>query len=242
MSGLLVCIPSAGRPDHVAKYPALGPDPAILGGSPVWVVPADEADAYAAAGARVLPTGSREGAAHVRNAILEFAGDRVVAMVDDDVRKVEQVDPDTGAKWEVTVERALASMLDRLLMSDLRLIGAAPTANAYFTKRRTSVSLFAKSGLWVVRPSHLRLDTMLQVKEDYDFNLQHYATFGGWLRADDILLHSQQRTVSGGCAPLRAAGADQWAVNYLLGKWPGLVRKHATRAGEVSLTIPRRGK
>jgi hypothetical protein len=230
-----IYIPSAGRPGNVEKHP--------MGLVAFWVVPEDEADAYAEAGACTLPIGSRESAARARNAILDHAGqhfpESMLAMVDDDIVRVEQVNPDTGEKWPILLATALGDMADRLASSDLRLMGAAPTTNAYFTKRRTSFNLFAKSGTWVVRSSELRLDEGLRVKEDYDFNLQHYTAFGGWLRADDILVHSAKPTPTGGCAPLRATNADAEAVEYLLAKWPGLVRAHSTRVNEVTLTIPK---
>lgn len=225
-----IYIPSAGRPGNVDRHP--------LGLTATWVVPEDEVDAYEERGAIAVGRGSRASAAAARNAILDDAGDSLVAMVDDDVSRVVQVDPDTGDKWPILLSDALDAMRERLLSSDLRLIGAAPTTNAFFTKRRTSINLFAKSGTWVVRPSELRLDEGLRVKEDYDFNLQHYATFGGWLRADDLLVHSAPMK-AGGCTALRADGADAEAVEYLLAKWPGLVRRHSTRENEVSLTVPK---
>jgi glycosyltransferase involved in cell wall biosynthesis len=230
---MLIAIPSTGRPHHVAPMMDELPEA-------VWFVPADEVDAYAAAGADVRGLGSRAGASVARNAILDRAGDRTVAMVDDDIRWTRRVNVDMGVVDDVSLIDALREMYDRLQLSDMRLIGAAPTTNAYFTKRRTSLNLFARSTAWVVRPSALRLDQRLRVKEDYDFNLQHYREFGGWLRADDLLFSNQQRVAQGGCGPLRADGAEEEAVAYLLEKWPGLVRRHSTRANEITLTIPRR--
>lgn len=239
---IAVAIPSAGRPDHPAKYLGLlAPQDGILG--PLWFVPPDEVDAYRAGGAKyVIGRGGRDGIAKVRNNILDYAQERgleEIAMVDDDLRRLFAYSLAAKEKVPMTLGLAVRTMHDRLALSDMRLIGVAPTDNAYFTKRHTSVNLFAKSGLWLIRETHLRLDERLRTKEDYDFCLQNYVEYGGWLRADDILGTWQQRVERGGVGAARAAGADDFAVNYLLEKWPGLVRKHSTRAGEVTLTVPK---
>lgn len=228
-----IYVPSSGRPEHVNKYADLDALDAF------WVVPPDEVTAYEERGANVLGIGSRYGAATVRNSILEHAGNADVAMVDDDISKVIQVDPDTKVQKRISLSDALEDMLGRLTMSDMNLIGVAPTANAFFANRRTSLNLFAKSTVWVIRPSELRMDEVLRVKGDYDFCLQHLQAFGGWLRADDLLVHHQQRAKVGGCVVARDDGANDVAVEHLLQKWPGLVKRHATREGEVTLTVPK---
>lgn len=206
-----------------------------------WYVPRDQVGAYVAQGAYCSSEGSTTSATIVRNNIIRAAwrsSDKPpIVMLDDDLRRVHQADLQ-GGKQEISVRDALAIMVDRLVTSRFHLAGAAPVANAYFAKRAVSHDLFIRSGVMAITQPAPRFDESLILKADYDYTCQHLQMYGGVVRCDDLLFDFAQRTNKGGVHPLRSTpAANDMAVDLLLARWPQYLRRHATRAGELTLRV-----
>ncbi len=227
----LIWIISAGRPDAVAK---LAPH---LDGLPhTWMVPHADVHRYLDAGATsVCPDpGSLVGA---RNAALEASFRRELACVQlsDDLKRIRCL-PEN----ECDLATALLNMDATLDDTGLALCGCSPTDNLYFAKPGISTRKFVVGDLIMVRPTDLRFDPALSLKEDYDFTLQHWMTYGGAARCDYIAPSFSHYTNAGGAVAARTTELEQATIAYLKDKWPGLIRDNPRRPNEILLTTPRR--
>lgn len=234
-----LAVVSAGRPANVARMTALV-------GPATWYIAAGEAPAYSAAGApAVVESGPL---CRSRNAALDdaFARDMPCVQASDDLRSVAlaRVGPDGKPYAEpCTFAAALALLLGGIGPGDrARFAGCAPTANAFYYRpgRDVSASSFIVGDLVAVAPCGLRYDAAAQLKEDYDYTLQHLAAFGAVYRRNDVLAAFAHRTNPGGAGPLRRPGRERRVVAYLKAKWPGCFRDNPRRRDEVLLTWPPR--
>jgi hypothetical protein len=229
-----VCVVSAGRPENVKAMTEMV-------GAATWYVPPHQRGEYSQAGAVTIGEGSDQAVVPVRNRCIDDAEgqDAICVQLDDDLRWAAFASNGKAERLD-SPRRAIAALIRRLGDSDFYLGGASPTNNAYFTRKQNSTNLFIRSGVMAIKPnSGLRFDEKLKVKFDYDLTIQHYVKFGGVLRCDDLIFEFQQRSSKGGHAQDRVDGRDEEACRYLLAKWPGLVKRHPRRQGEVLLSLPR---
>lgn len=247
-----VYVISAGRPEAVAR---LAPQLATVDAPVVWVVPTSDVNAYAQAGAVILEDpGSLVGA---RNAALDEAFARGLACVQlsDDLKRIKALitcdDPGcepcteeamrcAPKNGELTLAATLAELNWALDSTGLKLAGCSPTDNLYFARAGVSTRKFIVGDLIMVRPTELRFDERLRLKEDYDFTLQHWATYGGAARCDYIAPSFAHYTNAGGAVEHRTAELEQETIAYLKAKWPGMIRDNPRRANEILLATPRR--
>lgn len=231
---------SAGRPDAVAR---MAPHLATVDAPVFWMVPRRDADAYVEAGAEqvLMDPGSLVGA---RNLALSyaFADDHACVQISDDLKRIrclEECEPTrTGDISLGDVLWHLDGALD--YTGYLKLAGCSPTDNLYFAKEGVSTRKFIVGDLIMVRPTELRFDPNLRLKEDYDFTLQHWATYGGAVRCDYIAPSFSHYTNAGGAVASRTEQLEQETIAYLHAKWPGMLRDNPRRANEILLTTPRR--
>lgn len=229
--GAYVAIISAGRPGNVVPLSALV-------GMATWVVPEPQMHAYRNAGAElVAPDGG--GLCAARNAALAVAFDAGVPciQVSDDLRRLKLVTLE--AVRPLSFQQAARLLLSGL--GDARLAGCAPTDNPFYVDRANPIRRhhFVVGDLIAVAPCMLRFDTRLRLKEDYDYTLQHLATYGLVHRRDDILASFLHRDNAGGAAGYRTRALEQESIAYLKDKWPGRIVDNPRRANEVLLRWPR---
>lgn len=230
-----VYVISAGRPEAVER---MAPHLETVDADVQWVVPEADEWAYVEAGAadvRMDP-GSLVGA---RNAALDdaFERGRACVQLSDDLKRIKAL----GVDYEMTLGQALHEMDAALNDTGLTLAGASPTDNLYFAKEGVSTRKFIVGDLIMVRPTELRFDPNLRLKEDYDFTLQHWATYGGAARCDYIAPSFAHYTNAGGAVAARTEELELQTVAYLTAKWPGMVRVNTRRGPtEILLTTPRR--
>lgn len=226
-----VYVISAGRPEAVERMAGhLEVDAPVY-----WVVPGLEAQAYERRGATVLEDpGSLVGA---RNLALDhaFDHDMACAQVSDDLKRLRCLPKD-----DLTLGQALRELDQALGSTWLSLAGCSPTDNLYFAKEGISTRKFVVGDLIMVRPTHLRFDPELRLKEDYDFTLQHWATYGGAARCDYIAPSFAHYTNAGGAVAARTEQLEQETIAYLKDKWPGMIRDNPRRPNEILLPTPRR--
>lgn len=233
-----VYVISKGRPEAVER---MAPHLATLPrGTPVvWVTPSEDSRAYANAGADVIEQDG--GLTAQRNAALEEAFDEGHACVqlDDDLKRMRRkVEGNTGT--EVTLGEVLAHQAEALDSTGLYYCGNSPTDNIGFCAEGVSTRKFVPTPCITVRPTHLRFDTNLRLKEDYDFTLQHWATYGGAARCDFIAPSFGRYTNEGGAVSYRTPELEQETIAYLMEKWPGMIRLNPRRENEILLPTPRR--
>lgn len=221
---------STGRPGNVAPM-----HDALRGAQPTWVVRDSDVQAYQDAGAQHVAAAPK-GVAAARNFALSAAFDEQLPSVtlSDDFRRVKAAK--SGAKpTELTLTEALGTLLEHTQMSGFKLGGASPTDNAYFVRHDHQAQHFIVGDATVVTPCPLRYDTRLQLKEDYDFTLQHIEAYGGANRCDHLLFTWKHYSNKGGAVDTRTVEVEQEAIALLMRKWPGQVRLNPKRENEVLL-------
>jgi hypothetical protein len=232
-----VYVISAGRPEAVgrlADHLATVPEPVF------WIVPKSDGDAYRAAGADVVhDNGSLVGA---RNLALDIAFAAGVACVQlsDDLKRIKALAAGHPKGVEYPLGATFKHLDAALDSTGLAFAGCSPTDNLYFAKEGVSTRKFIVGDLIMVRPTELRFDENLRLKEDYDFTLQHWMTYGGAARCDYIAPSFAHYTNAGGAVAARTAELEQETIGYLKDKWPGLIRDNPRRPNEILLTTPRR--
>lgn len=232
-----VYVISAGRPEAVER---MAPHLATVDAPVLWVTPESDGDAYRAAGAGNLlyDPGSLVGA---RNTALEdaFLEGHACVQLSDDLKRIKAL-PGQGAEEHPTLCDVVWHMDEALDSTGLALCGVSPTDNLYFAKEGVSTRKFVVGDLIMVRPTELRFDPNLRLKEDYDFTLQHWATYGGAARCDYIAPSFAHYTNAGGAVAARTADLEQETIAYLKAKWPGMIRDNPRRPNEILLPTPRR--
>lgn len=223
---------SARRPDNVAKMTKML-------GSATWYTDPESVSSYEAHGVTVRAT---LGLSAARNLAIQDAEkhDATCVQLDDDLKWMAFVREGKKLVSE-NPHFVLANLVARLAESDFYLGGVSPTDNPYFTRKAVSTNLFVVGSCCAIKQgSGLWFDTNLRLKEDYDYTAQHIAKYGGVLRCDDLLASFSHYSNSGGAVDIRSDFEELTAIDYLLRKWPGWIKKHPRRRNEVLLRVPRR--
>lgn len=222
------CI-SHKRPSNVEKIHALC-------GPVTWVVGQGEANDYFAAGAQKVIEGG--GLCESRNAALEdaFRAGQICIQISDDLRRLWWI-LDKKNKCALPFAEAIKEMEKAVVDFRAKLIGVAPTANAYFFNKEHHFNQFIVGDMIAVAPCDLRFDTNLKLKEDYDFTAQHLQKFGLVVRLNRIAPEFLHRTNPGGAVDFRTAEREQHAIAYLKNKWPGWFRDNHRRPNEILMTF-----
>lgn len=228
-----VYVISTGRPGAVER---MRPQLRDLEAPVTWVTKSTDAEAYADAGALDV-IWDDGGLTAQRNLALDdaFARSMNCVQLDDDLKRLKALPGD-----EVSLGWVLDQHQEALDSTGLHLAGNAPTDNLYFAKEGVSTRKFVPTPCITVRPTHLRFDLNLRLKEDYDFTLQHWEAYGGAARCDYIAPSFGRYTNEGGAVSYRTPELEQETIAYLKGKWPGMVRDNPRRPNEILLPTPRR--
>jgi hypothetical protein len=227
-----VAVVSAGRPGRVAPTAAQAEGLELH-----WYVPMPEVMEYYRAGAAFV-TGCEGGLSEARNLALADADGRWNVQLSDDLRRLKVLTA-LGAK-PVALAGALGVLLNLTQAHEAHLGGAAPTDNALFARGpRLSYDKFIVGDLMVIdSASTPRFDPAIRLKDDYDFTLQHLATYGIVLRWDHLLASWDHRTNRGGCVAYRTPEVEQADIIQLRAKWPGCIVDNRRRPNEILMRWP----
>lgn len=229
--GVYLAIISARRPQAVEAMARHCPQVGT------WYVGAGEALAYAMQGAPLVVEAGALCAA--RNQALRDAWQAGLPclQLSDDLRTCQRmVGPDaTSCTLADAVQQLHATMAQ---YPAYKLAGVAPTTNAFFYNpaRPVTTTRFVVGDAILVQPCALWFDEQLRLKEDYDYTLQHLATYGGVVRCNDVLLAFAHRTNRGGAVAYRTPRLEQATIAALMQKWPGRMRLNPRRPQEILLT------
>lgn len=227
-----VAIISARRAGQVPKMQAHTADLDVT-----WYVAEGEAGDYRYAGAdQVVEAGAL---CRARNLALNHAAElgAVCVELSDDLKRVSWTTSNQRADvTPCSVAEAIAHMLRAMEATGAQLAGAAPTANPYFYRQPVHQSAFIVGDFVAVAAGcPLRFSEELQLKEDYDYTLQHLATYGRVARVDGVLADFAHRTNRGGAVAYRTPEAEQTAIAWLQQRWPEHIKPNTRRDNEVLL-------
>ena len=145
-----------------------------------WYVGYGEAVDYEVVGAtNVIESGEL---VKSRNTALDdsFKENKVCCQVSDDLMGLM-----VCLSNNISVTTSLKSVIQSMYLysrdKPYKLIGLPPTDNDFFYSDQDQISTdkFVVADLLLVKPTDLRFDDKLKLKEDYDYTLQHIQKYGG---------------------------------------------------------------
>jgi len=226
-SNIKLTVISKGRPQNVSLYPM----------ETVWYVNKDEEPEYKEQGA-ITRIVKYDTIGELRNIVLNDNKGKWLAMMDDDLKKIEYVESKTKTS-RITLPNALDFMVKSLKATKfLRFAGISPIAKIFYYNKPESFTNFIPGNISIIHPDNeLRYDENLRTKEDYDFTLQHIKKYGGALRCNKILATFQHYTNAGGFTNIRNLDIENESISYLMKKWETAIRLNKKRAGEILMNV-----
>lgn len=170
-----------------------------------------------------------------RNYALEhsFKENKICVQLSDDLKKVS-VNKNFGEPVDVDLDVALDEMVGIFNKTNSILMGIPPTPNDFYAKTIISRNTFCIGDCFFVKPTHIRFDKNLTLKEDYDFTLQVLWETGECFRIQKYLFTFQHYTNSGGAVDIRNTEEEQKNIKYLQQKWgKDIVRLNPKRDNEI---------
>jgi hypothetical protein len=231
MSDFHIGIVSHGRAKNVPKMETL------LVGLPVtwYVKDAVDVNDYLAEGALDVRIGGT--LCQSRNKVLEdaFSEGKIAVEISDDLKRLSQLLM-VGAKKTAEIKDiglVLPEMIKEFKTVPFKLAGVAPTPNPFYFHTLRSTNLFIIGDFLMVKPTNLRFDENLKLKEDYEYTVQHIKEYGGVYRFNDVFVTFSHYTNAGGVVEYRNEQKEKEAIDYLMKKHPGAFRLNPKRKNEI---------
>jgi len=243
--GAMLYVISTRRPNNVARIQSIC-------GDATWIVsPGEEMDYKINGAKRVL---SANGLCEARNLALMDANlfNEICFQISDDLMRIAIVkNPEkkiTGKKYSdiknridktCSFSKAAKEMISQLKDSKFKLCGASTTYNFMnlFGMKMVQNNQFIIGDFFAVKPSKIRFDTKLKLKEDYDFTIQHWKAFGGVLRLNYIMPLFKHYDNQGGAVDVRSDNLEQEQIKYLMKKHKQLIKTNPKRKNEILLKL-----
>jgi len=173
-----------------------------------------------------------------RNSALDycFSFNKICIELSDDLESI-MVNDFTGKRTKkfCTVLDVLENILPKFIDSKYYLSGFPPTNNPFFALKPVDINKFIVGDFLIIKPTELRFDKNLKLKEDYDFCLQFMEKMGGCIRYADYLMSFKHYSNKGGAVDYRTSNLEQQTISYLLGKWGGCIKLNTKRKNEILL-------
>lgn len=172
-----------------------------------------------------------------RNFALQHAYDKGVYCVQlsDDFKKA-RFNTNFSEKADIHLDEAIEVLLKVAQESKYNLIGIPPTGNDFFAKSMTAINTFCIGDCFVAKPTLIRFDEKLTLKEDYDFTLQHIQN-GGVMRYQKFIFEFSHYTNKGGAVSYRNEAEETINIDYLKSKWGNIIRDNPKRKNEILLRL-----
>ena len=169
-----------------------------------------------------------------RNFALEdaFKNKKICVQLSDDIKKVV-VNKNFGKPKMVDLDFAIKDIILKFnKVKGVNLLGIPPTDNFFFAKKILSINTFCIGDMLFVKPSDIRFDTQLTLKEDYDFTLQHKQR-GDVVRYQKYLFTFEHYSNKGGAVDIRNEKEEQKNILILKLKWGDKIRLNPKRKNEI---------
>lgn len=223
-----IAIISHKRPQNVPKVQA------ITGYDVTWYVGKGEVRDYELYGAKVVVEAG--GLCRARNLAIEdaFGFGKICVQLSDDFSGLKMLtEPKLKTAVKTPFMETLFYMLNELDKTPYKLAGVAPTPNAFFYHSDFSTNLFVVGDFIMIKPCVLCFDEGLRLKEDYDYTVQHFKSYGGALRINRVLATFAHRTNKGGAVDYRTEEMEQEQIAFLMQKHPDCFRLNSRRKNEI---------
>lgn len=170
-----------------------------------------------------------------RNAALEmaFKENKICVQLSDDLKKVTTNKNFTDKK-NVDLDTVINEMV--IVFNKVKgvyLMGVAPTSNDFYAKNKISKNTFCIGDLIFIKPNPLRFDSLLTLKEDYDYTLQHLEKYKNTFRYQKYLFEFEHYKNKGGAVDYRTEKEEQKNIKRLFQKWGDKIRFNPKRKNEI---------
>jgi len=216
---IIICVPSYRRPNRVDTLKYL----------PHIRIYIDESEAdeykknYPQADFRVMPKGVQGNICRVRNYILDDNPDKLVAIVDDDLKYLGYHECLAEHKLENEEEVLRFIKKYSILAEDWGIkfwgIQINPDKQCYREYTPFSLTSYVASPFGVHLGHNIRYDERLSLKEDYDFILQFLNVHRKILRVNKFFYVVKQMEQEGGCSVYRNVEEEKRQLQLLQKKW-----------------------
>jgi len=161
-----------------------------------------------------------------------FKNKKICVQLSDDIKKVV-VNKNFGEPKKVELDLAIDEIVSKFNnVKGVKLLGVPPTDNFFFANKLVSVNTFCIGDMLFVKPSDIRFDTQLTLKEDYDFTLQHKQR-ADVIRYQKYLFTFEHYSNKGGAVDVRDDKEEQKNIMILKSKWGDKVRLNPKRKNEI---------
>lgn len=170
-----------------------------------------------------------------RNAALNMAfnENKICVQLSDDLKKVT-TNKNFGPKKQVDIDYAIDQLVNIFQKVDgVYLMGIPPTSNDFFAKSLISKNTFCIGDMLFVKPNDLRFDTLLTLKEDYDYTLQHLSKYKNCFRYQKYLFEFEHYKNKGGAVDYRTEQEEQKNIKILFAKWGNKIKLNPKRKNEI---------
>ena len=169
-----------------------------------------------------------------RNFALEhaFKEKKICVQLSDDITKVV-LNKNFYEPKKIEVHEAIEDIVKKFnKIENVDLLGVPPTDNYFFGGKLVAENKFCIGDMLFVKPSEVRFDTQLTLKEDYDFTLQHISR-KKVLRYQKYLFSFKHYSNKGGAVDIRNNEEEQKNIRILKSKWGDKVRLNPKRKNEI---------
>ena len=169
-----------------------------------------------------------------RNFALEhaFKEKKICVQLSDDITKVV-LNKNFYELKKIEVDEAIEDIVKKFnKIKNVDLLGVPPTDNYFFAGKLVAENKFCIGDMLFVKPSEVRFDTQLTLKEDYDFTLQHISR-KKVLRYQKYLFSFKHYSNKGGAVDIRNNEEEQKNIRILKSKWGDKVRLNPKRKNEI---------
>jgi hypothetical protein len=170
-----------------------------------------------------------------RNAALDMAfnENKICVQLSDDLKKVT-TNKNFSIKKQVDIDFAISELVNIFNKVDgVYLMGIPPTSNDFFAKSLISKNTFCIGDMLFIKPNDLRFDTLLTLKEDYDYTLQHLAKYKNCFRYQKYLFEFEHYKNKGGAVDYRTEQEEQKNIKILFAKWKNKIKLNSKRKNEI---------
>jgi hypothetical protein len=171
-----------------------------------------------------------------RNASLEycFNQNKICIQLSDDIENI-MVNDYTGKRTHeyVNVKKVIEDIMPNFLQSEYKFAGFPPTNNPFFATNEHEFNKFIVGDFILIKPTPLRFDMELRLKEDYDFTLQNLKHYGGCIRYGKYLCSFKHYSNKGGAVDYRTSDLEQKTIKYLINKWGECIKLNTKRINEI---------
>jgi RecJ-like exonuclease len=201
----------------------------------IFCVKTGEKDLYHQNGCKtVLETGKLIPS---RNAAIDHAqkNNKLCIQISDDIKKVIPNKNFLEIK-DTELQEVIDYNLSVMERFKATLVGIPPTSNSYFAKSLYTLNTFIIGDFFIVKPTDIRFDNNLTLKEDYDFTLQHISRGAKVIRTSKYLIDYAHYKNKGGAVSYRNKTEELKNIEYLLNKWGNdIIRLNPKRNLEILL-------